>query len=158
MPEETEPEPTEPEVVEPEVLYFDVPLSENLQDHIFELCEERDLDPALVIAVIWRESTFKASTVGDSGDSLGLMQIQAKWHQHRMDEYDCQDLLDPYQNVTVGIDILADYFAKGRPVEWVLMAYNGGGNYANRKWKNGEISSYATAVLNYKETLEFREG
>ena len=144
-------ESTEPK--EPETSYYDIPLSEDLQDHIFELCEERDIDPELVIAVIWRESRFKAKAVGDNGNSLGLMQIQPRWHSERMDRLDCPDLLDPYQNITVGIDILDDLFDSGKSVEWVLMAYNGGRSYANRNVKAGKISSYAKNVLNYRDEL-----
>lgn len=151
IPTEPEPEP------EPETQYYDVPLSEDLQDHIFALCEEHDIDPALVIAMIKRESNYKARAVGDKGNSLGLMQIQPRWHYERMDRLDCPDLLDPYQNVTVGIDILSDLFAKGKPVEWVLMAYNGGRAYANRNWNSGVVSSYASKVLDIRDNLSFKE-
>ena len=152
MPTETQPEPTEPEVS-----YYDVPLSEDLQDYIFTLCKEHDIDPALVIAMIKCESSYKARAVGDNGNSLGLMQIQPRWHQKRMDRLNCPDLLDPYQNVTVGIDILSDYFDTGKPVEWVLMAYNGGRAYANRKLEAGEVSTYATKVLAYKDELAVKQ-
>lgn len=142
------------EPVEPKTLYYDVPLSEDLQDHIFELCEIHNIDPALVIAVIRRESNYKASAIGDKGNSLGLMQIQPRWHQERMDRLNCPDLLDPYQNVTVGIDILSDLFDSGKSVEWVLMAYNGGRAYANRNWNAGVVSTYANKVLNIRDNLK----
>lgn len=134
--------------------YFDVPLDHDLQDHIFALCEENDIDPAMVIAIIERESNYKASAIGDSGNSLGLMQIQPRWSEERMARLGCPDLLDPYQNVTVGIDILVSYFDTGKSVEWVLMAYNGGPSYANRKAEVGEISEYAQKVLAVTESLE----
>lgn len=136
------------------VEYFDVPLDEELQDYIFELCEEHNIDPALVITMIGKESNFNASAIGDGGNSLGLMQIQPRWNQDRMDILGCQDLLDPFQNVTVGIDLLAELFDKGNSVEWVLMAYNGGQSYANRKISNGEISNYAQTVLHNSKNLE----
>ena len=154
-------EPLEPIVEEPEmpveeepVRYFDVPLDHDLQDHIFALCEENDIDPAMVIAIIERESNYKASAVGDSGNSLGLMQIQPRWSEERMTRLSCPDLLDPYQNVIVGIDILVEYFNRGNSVEWVLMAYNGGPSYANKKAEAGEISEYAQKVLAVTKSLE----
>lgn len=146
-----------PKPTEPETSYYDIPLSEDLQDHIFVLCEEHNIDPELVIAMIWRESRYKANAVGDNGNSLGLMQIQPRWHYERMDRLNCPDLLDPYQNITVGIDILSDLFNSEKPVEWVLMAYNGGRSYANRNWKAGKISSYAKNVLNYRDELTIKE-
>lgn len=137
-----------------EVEYFDVPLDEELQDYIFELCEEHNIEPALVIAMIEKESNYNASAIGDKGNSLGLMQIQPRWNQDRMDILDCQNLLDPFQNVTVGIDLLDELFSKGNSVEWVLMAYNGGQSYANRKISNGEVSTYAKTVLSNSKNLE----
>ena len=142
--------PEEVEVVE----YFDVPLDKELQDYIFELCEEHNIEPALVIAMIGKESNYNASAIGDRGNSLGLMQIQPRWNQDRMDILGCQNLLDPFQNVAVGIDLLGELFSKGNSVEWVLMAYNGGQSYANRKISNGEVSTYAQTVLSNSENLE----
>jgi soluble lytic murein transglycosylase-like protein len=147
----------EPVPEKPTTKYYDVPLSEDLQDHIFRLCEKNNIDPALVIAMIKRESSYNANTIGDNGNSFGLMQIQPRWHQGRMDRLGCSNLLDPYQNVTVGIDFLAELFAKGKPVEWVLMAYNGGMAYANKNWNAGVTSSYANKVLETRNNLKLVE-
>lgn len=149
--ETTVPETTPP--TEPETLYFDVPLSEDLQDHIFTLCKDSGVNPELVVAMIRAESTYNPNCIGDGGDSLGLMQIQPKWHQWRMDKLNCPDLMDPYQNVTVAIDILTGYYNTGKSEEWILMAYNGGAKYADRKAEAGEISDYAVRVLGYKDEL-----
>lgn len=148
------PETTEPEVTEEVVRYFDVPLDEDLQDHIFALCEEHEIDPALVVAMIWKESNFRPHVKGDRGNSHGLMQIQPRWNQAYMEKLNCPNLLDPYQNVTVGVHILADLFKTGKPVEWVLMRYNGGGAYANNNWNAGIVSKYAQTVLANIEELE----
>lgn len=137
----------EPEPLVVEKVYFNVPLSEDLQDYIFELCEKNSIDPTIVVAMIFRESSFRASIVGDKGKSFGLMQIQPKWNQERMDRLNCQNLLDPYQNVTVGIDLISELNEKGKSIEWVLMAYNGGQSYANKKVAKGEVSSYASKIL-----------
>lgn len=145
------------EVIEaPEVVYFDVPLEEPLQDRIFELCEERGIDPAIIIAMIERESRFRPSIKGDHGRSYGLMQIQPKWHQKRANGLGCPDLLNPYHNVTVGIDLLGDLIETGGSLEWALMAYNGGAAYANRLAARGEVSDYAKAILSNAE--KFHEG
>ena len=144
--------PTEEKEVET-IKYYDVPLNEDLQEHIFELCEEHDIDPAIVISIIETESNYTASAIGDSGDSLGLMQIQPRWHQERMSSLGCTDLLDPYQNVTVGIDILNDLFSTGNSIEWVLMAYNGGYGYAYDNVDQGITSYYASAVLSNSKEL-----
>lgn len=153
----------EPPVIEPEVipeieeelpvLYFDVPLEKDLQDHIFALCEERGVDPAIIVAMIGRESRYRAGIKGDHGRSYGLMQIQPKWHQKRANELGYPDLMNPYHNVAVGIDILGDFLESGNGIEWALMAYNGGAAYANRKAAKGEVNTYAKSVISKSKEL-----
>ena len=144
-------EPTTEQVIE----LYDVPLEEQLQHYIMDLCEKVNIAPALVMAIIERESKFDPLAEGDNGNSLGLMQIQPKWHQWRADELGCLDWYNPYDNVTVGIDILADLFAKhGDDVYMVLMAYNGGNSYAYRMADKGKISDYAIEVDARAEELE----
>lgn len=157
--EPTEPttEPTEPEPTEPEVLYYDVPLSEDLQDYIFGLCEQYDVDPKIVIAMIRKESTYNPECIGDDGHAFGLMQIQPQWHQERMNALGCVDLLNPYQNVWVGIDYLAEMLDWGGSIEWALMAYNAGPAYANELEADGRVSYYARTVLEYAEELEYAQ-
>lgn len=129
------------------VQLYDVPLDADLQLYIMDLCEEANISAALVIAVIERESNFNASAVGDSGNSLGLMQIQPKWHQWRMDELGGSDWLNPYDNVAVGVHILKSLFETyGDDVYMVLMAYNGGASYAKRMVAEGIYSDYAINV------------
>lgn len=143
-------------VEEPTVEYFDVPLDESLQDHIFAECEKYEVDPAVVIAMIERESRFNADVVGDSGRSFGLMQIQKRWHSGRMEKLGCDDLLDPYQNVTVGINFLAELIDYGKGVEWALMAYNGGPGYANKLSGKSIVSDYAAGVMACAERVGTR--
>lgn len=137
-----------------QVAIYPVPLDEDLQFFIIRSCEARHIDPAVVMAMIEKESGYDASAVGDGGNSLGLMQIQPRWHSERMKELGCEDLFDPYQNVTVGIDILATLSETGKPVEWALMAYNGGTKYAYKMEANGKVSPYAAEVLQIKNRLE----
>lgn len=134
--------------------FFDVPLDEDLQTYIFELSEDIGIDPAIVIAIIEKESNYDASAVGDHGRSLGLMQIQFRWHTARMAELGCDDLLDARQNVCVGIDILADLLEEGESIEWVLMAYNGGHAYADRLASEGRVSEYANKIIEITNELE----
>ena len=132
-------------------IYFDIPLDRDLQEHLYAVCEARGVDPALVIAMIQRESNFDIDAIGDQGNSLGLMQIQPRWNQERMNKLGCLDLLDPYQNITVGVDIIGELLEDGKGVEWALMAYNGGPAYANRLAASGTVSKYARSVLKERE-------
>ena len=109
----------------------EIPLDAELQLHIVNECEKANIRPEIVFAMIQRESSYKADAIGDNGDSYGLMQVQPKHHYARMLELNCTNLLDPKQNVTVGIDILAELINKDKGIVWALMAYNGGESYAN---------------------------
>ena len=154
-------EPAEPveividELPEPET--WDVPLEKDLQLFIADLCEEMSIEPELVLAMIEQESQWNPEAVGDGGNSLGLLQIQPRWHSGRMEKLDCENLLDPYDNVTVAIDILAEKMAADKGTEWALMAYNGGNAYANSLTAQGKVSGYAKEVLAMAEELKAGE-
>lgn len=139
-----------------EHVLYDIPLDDELQDYIIETSEERGVDPAIIIAMIQRESQFDIDVIGDRGKAFGLMQIHPRWHSDRMERLGVTDLLDPYQNVTVGIDIMAELLDGGESVEWALMAYNGGYAHANRHIEADTLSGYATDVLKFAEELERR--
>jgi soluble lytic murein transglycosylase-like protein len=130
---------------------YDVPLDAELQFRIIGLCEERGIDPAIVMAMIWKESRFHADSVGDGGNSLGLMQVQPRWHSKRMEKLGCDDLLDPHQNVVVGIDYLAACISRyDGDVAKALVAYNQG-HY------NGTVTAYAKSVLAKAEEMRGAE-
>lgn len=145
-PKPTATQATVPPQTEPEVRLYDVPLSEDLQLYIIGLCEEKHIDPAVIMAMIWRESSYNPSAIGDSGDSLGLMQIQPKWNMALMQELGCLDLLDPYQNVTVGIEVLSEKLELYGDMAMALVGYNSG-------WFNGIVTNYANDVLEKAEEL-----
>ena len=140
--------------VEDPVLYFDVPLEKDLQSHIFKLCETYGVDPAIVVAMIERESGFRPAVKGDNGRSYGLMQIQLRYHKERMKKIGVTDLLNPYHNVAVGIDLLGELSDRGKSLEWVLMAYNGGYGYADRNISAGTISNYAKSIMARSKELK----
>lgn len=145
-------EPTETYTYVPMARY-PVPLDDDLQYFIIQLCEDHHIQPSIIFAMIDRESDFDADLVGDDGEAFGLMQIQPRWHYERMDELDCHDLLDPYKNVTVGIDYLAELLDYGNGLEWALMAYNGGPTYAYEKAALGIVTDYAQEVIENSEIL-----
>lgn len=139
--EETEStEATEVTETQPTTVYYDLPLSEDLQYHIITQAEVHGIDPAIVFAVVWKESTFYSKAVGDGGNSLGLMQVQPRWHSGRMEKLGCTDLFDPYQNIVVGVDYLAEHLNRYGSIDKALTAYNAG-HY------NGTVTSYAVEVM-----------
>ena len=144
-------EATQPEEAKPEIelvcVWDNVPLDIELQEFVVEECKKHDIRPQIIFAMMQAESGFNAESIGDKGQSFGLMQIQPRWHYKKMLELNCTNLFDAKQNITVGISILADLIAQGKGVEWALTAYNAGASNAD----TATDRSYALAVLNLAE-------
>lgn len=136
-----------------EPLWSNIPLDAEVQHKVADLSREYGIDPTLVLAVIEVESMYKVDAIGDQGRSLGLMQIQGRWHMDRMVRLNAENPLDPIQNVTIGIDILGELLGRGRGTAWALTAYNGGEARANRFREADEISEYATKVFKAREAI-----
>lgn len=129
------------------ITLYDVPLDIDLQLHIIQVAESYGIDPAILFAMAYRESSYNPSVVGDGGASFGLLQIQPRWHKDRMARLGCTDLLDPYQNVIVGADYLAEQVNRyGGDMGKALVAYNAG-HYS------GTITKYAQVILDVAEEL-----
>lgn len=150
-PTEKRAEATEQPEAELICVYENVPLDIELHDYIVNECEKNGIRPEIVFAMIQRESAFDAMSIGDNGQSFGLMQVQPRWSYKKMIDLKCTNLLDAKQNVTVGISILADFIAEGNGIEWALMAYNAGASKADKMAEKSVISDYATEVINLAE-------
>jgi len=141
---------------EPVTVYFDVPLSKELQDYIRNLCDEYDVPIELVIAVIDVESTFRADLVSETND-YGLMQINKCNHEWLTDKLGVTDFLDPYQNINSGVHILSGHLeVTNGDIELALMRYNNGATGAKKLWDKGIYSTaytkkIMTAYESYKE-------
>ena len=153
-PEEAQAAQADPAESDDPAMLYDVPLSAELQLHIKDLCNAYGVDMPLVLAVIGQESNFKAGAVGDGGSSIGLMQIQPQHHQARMDRLGVMDLSDPYQNVEVGIDLLAELMDENKGTEWAVTAYNAGAGTADYHKTIGTRTEYVEGVLMLREMIE----
>ncbi len=143
----TTPQPTV-EPTEPPVLYYNVPLSQDLQDYIRNLCEENDVPMSLIIAMIDVESSFRSNVISGTND-YGLMQINKINHEWLTEEYGITDFLDPYQNVFCGITIIAGHLEKtDGDITLALMRYNCGATGAKRLWDKGIYSTSYTDKIN----------
>lgn len=146
-----EPEP------EPEIDIYPVNLDADLQRYIIETCEEYMINPSIIIAMCFYESSFNVDAIGDNGECMGLMGISPKWCWPEMEKLNCPDMRDPYQNVTVGIDIFAQKLAKyDWNTEMALMSYNAGDAGAHRLWFDKGIYSttYSSNIINMSLALD----
>lgn len=104
------------------------------KDYIEETAESYGISPKLVKAIIEVESGGNSNAVGDNGNSLGLMQIQPRYHAQRLKEG--ESLLDPKVNVRVGCEILSEIMAKYGTLDEALTVYNAGHDTGSREYAN----------------------
>ena len=100
--------------------------------------QKNELDLALILAVMWKESTFNYNVVG--GSCYGIMQIHkntAKGFGYTID-----DVKDPYKAADLGARLLKGHIRNYNNITLGLTAYNAGtgnvkrGNYTTAYAKN----------------------
>ena len=129
-------------------------ISEEAQEQCITYGEEYGICPELLMAIIEQESSGQA--YAENGSCKGLMQVSEKWHKDRMKRLGVTDIFEG--NVLVGTDYLAELFAENDDLYWVLMAYNGGIDYANRMYEAEKYSRYAVSIANRSAELERLHG
>ena len=131
---------------------WDIPLSDDLQQYIHNLCEKYDISYAMVIAMIDVESGFDSQAVSNT-DDYGLMQINSINHKGNM------DYLNPYDNVEHGIKALHRLAKKYNEADLVAMCWNCGETGAKKLWKQGIYSTeYSEKVIEKKLKYERSNG
>lgn len=146
-----------PEVEAP--TYFDIPLSHSLQNYIYEICADEEVPITLVMAMIDHESNFNPEVVSET-DDYGLMQINKINHDQLAEDYQCANMLNPYQNIFCGVKVLSSYLKEyDNDYAKALMAYNMGEYGAKKAWSNGITrTDYTVHVMElweyYKEVKD----
>ena len=124
---------------------------EVVQAYLWYECKEYGVDYYTVLALIERESGYCWDKLGDNGNSKGYMQIYEKWHTERMEAEGVTDLLNPYQNIRVGLNCLReiqDKYLVSSGESCVLMVYNMGESTAKKLWaKDIYSSAYSREVI-----------
>lgn len=128
--------------------YYDVPLSHDVQDYLFKLCNQYNIPSALMIALIDQESSFNPKAISSKGD-YGLCQINKSNFESLRRDLGVTDFLDPKQNIYCGVYKLQfPYHNFNGDLHKALMVYNMGSNRAQKLWNNGTYTSnYSRAVV-----------
>lgn len=146
---ETEPEIEE--IQEPVTIYGDED-KDKIVSMIFEIAPMFDVSPYMIMAMVERESNYKPQAT--NGQYKGLLQISERWHGSRMKELGVSDLYDPAGNITVACSYLKDLYDLYEDQELVLMCYSMDNNKAMELHRKGQVSVYATAVIDRMRELE----
>ncbi len=124
---------------------------EEVQKYTYCLCKQYGVRYSLVVAMIERESGYQYDRIGDDGQSMGYMQIWQSAHTDRMERLGVSDLKDPYQNIRVGVNYIAELIEKYGTMQDALAAYNYGEAGAKKHlWSNGVF------VYDYNQTIMSR--
>lgn len=119
-----------------------VPVTElETNNHIEKTAKRYGLNPNIIKALIEEESGWCESAEGDDGNSIGLMQIQERWHKERMKRLGVTNLYDSEQNVTVGCDILSELLNKYGNYKDALSVYNSGNTKDGRAYAERILSA-----------------
>lgn len=131
-------------------------LPREVQIYTYCLCKQEGVRHELILAMIERESGYRYDRIGDDGESLGYMQVMQKWHEERMEELGVTDLLNPYQNIRVGVDYMKELIDRYGTIQDALAVYNYGAAGAKENlWNNGiYVYSYNEGIMSRMKEIE----
>lgn len=106
--------------------YESIPLSLVSQISMQKWCDEYHVNYGIALAFMESESSFIKDANGDSGNSIGLMQINSpNWYRYGLDAHITLD------NIQIGVRILSELIEKYGELDAVTMAYKGGEDFAD---------------------------
>ena len=133
-------------------------------DHIRAAARKYGVDPALVKAVVWRESRFNPKIRGDAGE-IGLMQVgklaAEEWADaEKRSFFRHQELFDAAKNTQAGTwylgKMLRRYAHTDEPAVFALADYNAGRSNVLR-WNKGAASTNSALFLKQMDFPGTRE-
>lgn len=130
-------------------------ISDDAYAYCYEIGNQYNICPELLMAVIEKESSGQATAT--NGNCVGLMQVSARWHRDRMLRLGATDLYCERDNILVAADYLSELFQKYKEPSLVLDIYNGNSN-AMRNYECGLISDYSGDILDRASELERLHG
>lgn len=126
----------------------EIPMDEELQLVLVELCEEYRVPIELALAVIQTESSFRPHVTNST--CYGYMQVNLTLADWLYQEIGVADLKDPVQNIEAGLYILGGYLSR-YDVSDALLCYNAGEQGANDYYFSNGIhdSEYSDRVFSF---------
>lgn len=152
-------EPTPTTEAKKTYVYYDVPLDNDFQEYIQDVCEQYGFEHYdIVIALIGHESSYRQTVVSKT-DDYGYMQINSINHEWLGEELGITDFLDGEQNVIAGIYLLDGLMEKYDDIGLALMCYNCGETGARNLWQQGVYSTnYSRSIIEDAANLICRNG
>lgn len=125
---------------------------DGIPSEIKEICDEIGgqfgICPELLEAMAYNESRYIPTVTNKN--CYGLMQVNVKIHSDRIEKYGytAEDMFDPYKNITVAADYLAElYETYGDENPIVLSVYSGSWDAVAKYKEYGFLTPYVEDVL-----------
>jgi soluble lytic murein transglycosylase len=121
---------------------------------ILAAAQRYDVEPALVKAVVWRETRFNPNRRGRAGE-IGLMQLRqvaaGEWAAaEQLESFVKEMLFDPGTNTLAGTwylhKLMKRYSQTDNPLPYALADYNAGRSNV-LKWKHGSADTNSQAFI-----------
>lgn len=134
--------------------YDFIPLDDELQLYMIERCNDLGIDFFIAAALMESESTFNVNAVGDSGNSIGLFQINKVWWDTMADSG--IDVHEPKGNIEAGLRIMRELISRyPEDIKMVIQTYKCGISRGEELAAEGIIIGAVDVVLRTAE--EFKE-
>lgn len=123
----------------------EIPLSDEFQQYTYETAEKYGINYDLMLAIMQTESQFN-NVVSDSGEDIGLCQINTVNAEWLYQEHGINNLMDEKQNIEACAIILNKLQGQFSDESHVVMAYNLGASKAEKYIRSGKITEYTKKV------------
>ena len=139
---------------------YNIALPVEQQQYAFNICKKYGVQYELLLAIMYKESGFRAGATGVGG--AGLCQINPSNYGLLNSALGITNLYDPYDNMTAGAYLLAKYTqiastrVSGNAIEvYALNAYNmGEGAYYASCFSQGILDrSYSSTVIAIRNSI-----
>lgn len=124
-----------------------------IQKLCFEIGEEYQIAPELLIAIIERESGGNVNAKNKVTGCMGLMQLHPKYAYYYLDKAGCSNPYNAEDNIRAGCEILIEKFEEYTDLPLVLMKYHGESN-ALKNFKRGKYSNYCKGIIKRMEEMQ----
>ena len=146
-----------------------LPQPGDLANAFYDAAKQFDLDPTILISIMWKESHFRPDIctgkkskldhhgkpeivkVRSSAGAIGCMQVMPSWVAQLDYLNSEEDLMDWKTNIIAGADIFRRYlkhkYGRGQTVRALYLYNYGPKAFAYKKRKNTAFNGYAEAVV-----------
>jgi hypothetical protein len=134
---------------------IDFEVAKIVSDKVIEHSNFYGLPPALIIALIHRESSFNTLAVS-SAKCVGLMQINPAAHPDKIENFELEyyDLFMIDHNIKLGCMILHEYYLRDQDIRKALTRYVGG---KHETYVSDILAMYANYQINEFDKIEEKQ-